>query len=118
MQHSASPEAKHPIHQQRGREMQVAAGGGARYLGSMSPLEDNVPPSILGLYEVHEWRHASAVLAHDFPNEWKDIGEVLGGFRLRKSAIAVGGGNKSDVSREIDSRFYKRGWEEKHFDTK
>lgn len=54
----------------------------------------------------------------DYPNEWKDVVEILTQFRLKKSAIAVGGGNKSAVSRGIDSQFYNRGWEEKHFDTK
>ena len=44
--------------------------------------------------------------------------DVLSGFRLKKSAISIGGGNKSDVSRLIDSGFYEKGWKEKHFDTK
>lgn len=69
------------------------------------------------MYEVHEWRHASAILMKDFPAEWNDIVEVLTAFRLKKSAIAIGGGNKSDVSRAIDSKFYERAWDERHFDT-
>ncbi len=68
-------------------------------------------------YEVHEWKHASAILAQDFPGEWSDIIEVLSTFRLRKSQIAVGGKNKSDVSKAIDTEFYDRGWEEKQFET-
>lgn len=84
----------------------------------MTPAESIVPASLHSLYEVIEWRHASAVLAQDFPNEWKDIVDVLTGFRLKKSAISIGGGNKSNVSKDIDSQFYARGWEEKHFDTK
>lgn len=91
---------------------------GGLYSAPMSPMEDIVPQVLRDLYEVHEWRHASAVLAQDFPQEWADIQEILLGFRLKKSAIAIGGGNKSDVSREIDSQFYARGWQERHFDTK
>jgi len=77
----------------------------------------DLPPFILEHYEVHEWRHASAVLTRDFPEEWDDIIEVLTSFRLRKSAIAVGGGNKSRVADEIDTAFSSRGWEEKQFIT-
>lgn len=78
---------------------------------------DLIPEDIRDLYEVHEWKHASAILAQDFPNEWKDIIEVLTEFRLRKSWIEVGGKNKSDVSKQIDSQFFERGWEEKQFET-
>lgn len=75
------------------------------------------PQLILDNYEIHEWKHATAILAHDFPDEWNDIVEVLSNFRLRKSSIVVGGKNKSVVSRSIDSEFYARGWEEKQFET-
>ncbi len=75
------------------------------------------PPFVRDSYEIHEWRHASAVLVQDFPDEYNDIVSVLTDFRLRKSAIAVGGGNKSDVAGEIDRGFRQRGWVEKHFQT-
>lgn len=78
---------------------------------------DDLPSFIRDHYEVHEWRHASAVLARDFPREWEDIIHVLSEFRLRKSAIIVGGGNKSKVADEVDAGFRKRGWEEKQFQT-
>lgn len=84
----------------------------------MTLREEIIPAPLSELYEVHQWRHAVAILMRDFPNEWKDLVDVLTAFRLKKSAIAVGGGNKSAVSREIDSQFYARGWQEKHFDTK
>jgi hypothetical protein len=76
-----------------------------------------IPAFILDHYEVHEWKHASAILAQDFPSEWNDIIDVLTTFRLRKSWIEVGGKNKSDISKQIDSQFFARGWEEKQFDT-
>jgi hypothetical protein len=49
-------------------------------------------------YEIHEWRHASAVLHTDFLEEWDDIVSVLTKFRLQKSHITVRGGNRSKVS--------------------
>ncbi|MGP1357636.1 BglII/BstYI family type II restriction endonuclease [Roseicyclus sp.] len=68
-------------------------------------------------YEVHEWKHASAILKHDFPSEWDDIISVLQAFRLRKEWIEVGGGSKSKVASFIDSFLYSRGWSEKEFKT-
>lgn len=76
-----------------------------------------LPERIRELYEVHEWKHACAILMQDFPNEWNDIIEVLTEFRLKKSYINVGGGRKSQISDFIDRFFYERGWIEKHFDT-
>ncbi len=76
-----------------------------------------LPRFLLEHYEVHEWKHASAILTQDFPQEWRDIVDVLSGFRLRRSWIAVGGKNKSDISKQIDSQLYARGWEERQFDT-
>lgn len=76
-----------------------------------------LPKIIREKYEVHEWKHSCAILANDFPNEWKDIIDLLTAFRLCKSWITVGGGRKSEVSNAIDSFLYKRGWEEKEFST-
>jgi len=76
------------------------------------------PRHIRERFEIHEWRHASAVLERDFPSEYDDVGSVLSRFRLLKSFIDVGGGRKSKVSEWIDGEFYQKGWVEKKFDTK
>lgn len=78
---------------------------------------DLLPAFIRQHYEVHEWKHASAIMKQDFPNEWADLCALLMKFRLQKSWIAVGGGRKSKVSEFIDSYLYAKGWEEKQFDT-
>ncbi len=77
-----------------------------------------LPKRIRGLYEVHEWKHACAILRTDFESEWNDIIEVLQGFRLRKSWITEPGGRKTKLAAWIDSELTKRGWQEKQFDTK
>lgn len=68
-------------------------------------------------YEVHEWRHACAILAADFPEEWNDLLALLDDFRLCESWISSGGGNKSRVADAIDRFLAARGWREKKFDT-
>ena len=69
-------------------------------------------------FEVHEWRHAVAILKSDFPIEFVEICDVLSRFRLRKSWIDVGGGGKSKVSQWIDGELGKVGWKPKNFDTR
>ncbi len=76
-----------------------------------------IPAFLLEHYEIHEWKHASAILKYEFPNEWRDVVETLSDFRFSRIWISVGGGRKSKVSEAIDSELYKRGWEEKQFQT-
>lgn len=76
-----------------------------------------LPPFIHEHYEVHESKHACAILLNDFPQEWEDIIEVLTAFRLRKSWINTGGGRKSQVAASIDNALLGKGWVEKDFST-
>jgi hypothetical protein len=48
-----------------------------------------LPEFIRENYEVHEWKHACAILKEDFPGEWQDIIAVLHEFRLYKSWISA-----------------------------
>jgi len=79
---------------------------------------DLLPPEIHELYEVHEWKHACAVLSSDFPEEWGDIIKVLLAFRLPLRDIAAEGKNKSLLSRALERAFVGRGWREKAFETR
>jgi hypothetical protein len=76
-----------------------------------------LPNEILDKFEVHEWKHACAILQADFPNEWNDLVELLNNFKFCKSWIFEGGGRKSKVSEAIDQFLYQRGWKEKKFET-
>jgi hypothetical protein len=76
-----------------------------------------IPQFIQEKFEIHEWKHACAILANDFPSEWQDILDLLTQFRLCESWIKVGGGRKSLVSSAIDSYLLDRGWVEKEFST-
>jgi hypothetical protein len=74
-----------------------------------------IPQNIQNKFKVHEWKHACAILANDFPEEWHDIMDLLTEFRLCKSWITVGGGRKSKVSESIDQFLDNLGWIEKEF---
>lgn len=77
----------------------------------------SVPKHICDNYEVHEWRHAVAILRQDFPEQWADILQVLSNFELRKSAIDTPGGGKSPIACCIDDAFEALGWRERDFKT-
>lgn len=79
---------------------------------------ESIPSFILENYEVHEWKHAYAILSTDFQNEWKDIVDLLLTFRLKKSEIIKAGGRKSLIASRIDDFLCARGWVEKKFETK
>ena len=79
---------------------------------------NDFPDFIREHYEIHEWRHASAILQADFPNEYADLCDVLTRFRLNRSQLMVGGGGKTDIAGWVDGQFYGKDWVEKKFDTK
>jgi len=79
--------------------------------------ESVFPQFIKDHYEIHEWRHACAILKEDFPEEFRDIIDILSHFRLRKICISKGGGRKSELAEWIDAEFTSRGWVEKGFHT-
>jgi len=80
-------------------------------------LQDRLPDFIRENYYASEWNHASAILIQDFPNEWRDVLDVLAAFRLKKSYLGAGG-NRSPVAIYLDVFLEKRGWKETSFDTK
>jgi len=56
-----------------------------------------IPPDLAQRYQVRDWNHAAAILAGDFPEQWADLLGCLASFRLKKSAITVGGGGRSQI---------------------
>jgi hypothetical protein len=79
---------------------------------------ESIPRAIRDRFRIAERGHASAILASDYPNEFKDIMDCLTGFVLRKSHILTPGGGRSPISVALDSFLQERGWQEKSFDIK
>lgn len=84
--------------------------------GTIMPISD-FPEFIRENYELHEWKHATAILKTDFPHEWQDIIDLLQAFRLKKSWILAPGGRKSLLAVWVDEFMTQRGWVEKQFQT-
>lgn len=72
-----------------------------------------VPSDIKKRFHVEEQRHACAILAEDFKDEFNDILECLRSFKLVRSEIVVGGGGKSKIAARFDDFLSSRGWQEK-----
>ena len=81
-------------------------------IADMSTMQP-VPDDLQALCHVKEWRHAEGIPAAVCPDGWADISTVLRWFRLLRSKVVVGGGNRSSVYRRIASDFYVRVWVEK-----
>ncbi len=80
-------------------------------------LTGKIPNDILSLYEVHEWKHAAAVLVQDFPDQLDDIIDVLRRFRLSRHDILEAGGGKSRAAIALDEALRTRGWAPKRWNT-
>ena len=79
-------------------------------------LADLLPGDLGRRYRFKEWSHAGAILAGDFSAEWNDLLACLRAFTLKRSAIVIGGGGRSQIPIQLDGFLGKRGWAEKQFD--
>lgn len=76
-----------------------------------------IPSFVAQHYEVHEWRNATTIFRTVHPGQWTELIDVLSRFRLKKSYIVKGGGNKSKIAIYFDEELGKVGWQEVLFDT-
>jgi hypothetical protein len=83
----------------------------------VNEIVGHFPADLCDIYEIYEWKHATAILKHDFSQEWDDLVAMLRAFSLRKSWITKGGGNKSELAKWVDEFLGERGWVEKQFAT-
>lgn len=74
------------------------------------PLTDYLPAEILERYEVHNYRHAAEVLATGCRNEFAELIEALGKFRLTTADIVAKGGNESQIPKHVASLFRPMRW--------
>lgn len=77
-----------------------------------------LPSPLRERFRFAEHLHACAILATDFPQEWRDLLDCLSQFTLRKSAITISGGARSTIPENLDGFLLTRGWSEKRFDVK
>ncbi len=71
-----------------------------------------IPVEVQELYEVHDFHHAAALLAVEFPKEFEEIVQALRTFRMGTSDILIGGGNGSNIPKIVSSILRPLGWRE------
>ena len=81
------------------------------------PTTHLLPPDIQHLYEVHEWRNATAVLKEACNPEWEEILDALRRFKLHRSEILTPGGRRSLIVERLESPLKNSDWLEKKFET-
>jgi acetoin utilization deacetylase AcuC-like enzyme len=73
---------------------------------------EQVPEDIRQLYHVFDWRHAAAILASDFPDEFSDICEALRSFRFTEAMVRKAGGNESGIPKTMSAILRPRQWKD------
>jgi hypothetical protein len=81
-------------------------------------MHKHIPDDIRELYEIHDYRHAAAILSCEFPAECKEVYEVLRVFHFTEAQILQPGGSESEIPKEFARILRPRGWEERQLNAK
>jgi len=74
--------------------------------------KDYIPAEISELYEVHDYRHAAALLSCEFPDLFEEICSALMRFRFRLEDVMESGGNESKIPKHMSALLRPLGWVE------
>jgi CRISPR-associated protein Csd2 len=72
--------------------------------------EDYIPQYIKEHYEIHDFKHAAAILAKEFPEEFKEICEALRRFKFTQEDVTTPGGNESQIPKKFSDILRPYGW--------
>jgi len=75
-----------------------------------------IPKDITELYEVHDFKHAAAILAKEFPAEFEELCHALRIFRFTLDDITVGGGNESNIPKLFSDILRPMNWNDKNLE--
>ncbi len=80
--------------------------------------EQYIPEDISELYEIHDYKHAAAILANEFPEEFQDMCTALREFRFTEADVIAEGGRESNIPKRFSRILRPRGWSESQLDAK
>jgi len=75
--------------------------------------KQHIPADISALYEVHDYKHAAAILANEFPDEFDEVCSVLRRFRFTEEDVKMAGGNESRIPKRFSEILRPLGWVER-----
>lgn len=79
---------------------------------------DHVPADVRALYEVHDYHHAAAILATEFPAEFADVLAALRAFRFTQADVTTPGGSESQIPKKLSRILRPMGWIESKLNSK
>lgn len=75
--------------------------------------QEYIPGDISELYEVHDYKHAAAILKNEFPVEFSEICDALRAFRLTETNVRDPGGSESAIPKTFSQILQPMGWQQK-----
>lgn len=72
--------------------------------------EKYIPKDIAQLYEIHDFKHAAAILSNEFTDEFSEICAALRKFRFSTDDITKAGGNESKIPKTYSKILRPMGW--------
>jgi hypothetical protein len=88
-----------------------------KYFSNMG-WEDFIPEDISGLYEIYDYKHAAAILAAEFPEQFQDVCETLREFSFSSEDVKKAGGNESQIPKKFSDLLRPRNWVERQLNAK
>lgn len=74
--------------------------------------EDHVPDELGRLYEIHDYRHAAALMSCEFGALFEEVCSALLRFRFKASDVLEQGGNESRIPKRMSSLLRDLDWVE------
>ena len=75
-----------------------------------------IPADLTDLYEVHDFKHAAAIIAKEFPAEFDELCQALRKFRFTIDDITIGGGNESNIPKLFSDILRPLNWNAKNLE--
>lgn len=79
---------------------------------------DYIPEDIRELYEIHDFKHAAAILSNEFPDEFEEICTALRKFKLTEDNITERGGRESQIPKNVSDILRPLEWTEGQLNAK
>ena len=79
---------------------------------------DHIPEDISNFYEIHDFKHAAAILATEFREEFQEVCTALRNFRFTEEDIIIGGGNESNIPKKFSNILRPMGWKAEQLNAK
>lgn len=80
--------------------------------------EDYIPKDIKEKYEIHDFKHAAAILSKEFPKAFDEICEALRKFCFTVEDVTTPGGSESQIPKKFSAILRPFGWKEEQLTAK